>query len=425
MGVSFDVRPTAEMLSRSAATDMYNETPALGRMMADNVFSDTRSNMHTMKTEASCKQEAQLPAANIAAVFSEANTQAAQNISASSKALQSATAQHQHAEHGPTSLNEIIKDSPFLDLTSPMTLYEWSKVVLMLPWVAFKVVISVLGLIMVWAVTRVLVIGVEPNHLGSSWRFGILRPWLRFWTGIFLRLGLCFWGTSVKGWQNYEDAKRERAICIFNHHSYVDAIAMTHIFALSGVAKASVADIPFIGAIALALQFLFVQRRGGTDAKNKYTQTAGSTVDKISERSQDCRYPLLMIAPEGTTKGSNVLLRFSTGAFVPGQPVLPILLRYRHQHFNAGWGITQPNIWHLYRLVSQFINYLEVDILPVYHPSDDEVASPQLYSSNVRKLMAEELGAQLSDHGFEQNIALKNNMVHVNLRGTKVVISSR
>jgi 1-acyl-sn-glycerol-3-phosphate acyltransferase len=69
----------------------------------------------------------------------------------------------------------------------------------------------------------------------------------------------------------------------------VDAIAMTHIFALSGVAKASVADIPFIGAIALALQFLFVQRRGGTDAKNKYTQTAGSTVDKISERSQDCR----------------------------------------------------------------------------------------------------------------------------------------
>jgi hypothetical protein len=45
-------------------------------------------------------------------------------------------------------------------------------------------------------------------------------------------------------------------------------------------------------------------------------------------RAFECRYPLLMIAPEGTTKGSNVLLRFSTGAFVPGQPVLPILLRW-------------------------------------------------------------------------------------------------
>lgn len=38
------------------------------------------------------------------------------------------------------------------------------------------------------------------------------------------------------------------------------------------------------------------------------------------------RFPLLMIAPEGTTKNLNVLLRFSTGAFVPGRPVLPVLL---------------------------------------------------------------------------------------------------
>ena len=31
-----------------------------------------------------------------------------------------------------------------------------------------------------------------------------------------------------------------------------------------------------------------------------------------------CRFPLLMIAPEGTTKSGHCLLRFSTGAFVPG-----------------------------------------------------------------------------------------------------------
>ena len=39
------------------------------------------------------------------------------------------------------------------------------------------------------------------------------------------------------------------------------------------------------------------------------------------------RFPLLMVAPEGTTKNLNVLLRFSTGAFVPGRPVLPVLLK--------------------------------------------------------------------------------------------------
>lgn len=52
---------------------------------------------------------------------------------------------------------------------------------------------------------------------------------------------------------------------------------------------ASVANIPFIGAIAVALQFLFVQRRGGMDARNKHTQLAGRTVDKIAARSLDNR----------------------------------------------------------------------------------------------------------------------------------------
>ena len=42
-----------------------------------------------------------------------------------------------------------------------------------------------------------------------------------------------------------------------------------------------------------------------------------------------CRFPLLVISPEGTCKHSNCLLQFSTGAFVGGRPVLPILLRYR------------------------------------------------------------------------------------------------
>lgn len=130
---------------------------------------------------------------------------------------------------------------------------------------------------------------------------------------------------------------------------------------------------------------------------------------------------------------------------------------------------------------------MQVEILPVYYPSDDEVADPSLFALNVRKvllcwippclahattnpctslepicflsacanpvpfclsqpmlrpvaklqaqwfeliiswsmqLMAEALGAQLTEHGYDQNIALKKNMVHVNLQGTKVVLSA-
>ena len=68
-----------------------------------------------------------------------------------------------------------------------------------------------------------------------------------------------------------------------------------------------------------------------------------------------------MVAPEGTTKHGNVLLRFSTGAFVPGRPVLPVLLKYRHRHFDVGWGIT-TSLWHVYRLLAQIINHLEVSL---------------------------------------------------------------
>ena len=41
------------------------------------------------------------------------------------------------------------------------------------------------------------------------------------------------------------------------------------------------------------------------------------------------RFPLFLIGPEGTTKTRNVVLPFSTGGFVHGHPVVPVLLRYR------------------------------------------------------------------------------------------------
>ncbi len=63
--------------------------------------------------------------------------------------------------------------------------------------------------------------------------------------------------------------------------------SLTKVFA---AAQASVASIPFIGKITIALQFLFVQRRGSADKNNKYTQAAGQTVEKLAERAADGRW---------------------------------------------------------------------------------------------------------------------------------------
>lgn len=46
---------------------------------------------------------------------------------------------------------------------------------------------------------------------------------------------------------------------------------------------------------------------------------------------------------------------------------------------------------HLIYLLCQFVNYIEVMQLPVYHPLDQEKEDPKLYAENVRKLMAHEV----------------------------------
>lgn len=46
---------------------------------------------------------------------------------------------------------------------------------------------------------------------------------------------------------------------------------------------------------------------------------------------------------------------------------------------------------HVFLLLCQFVNYMEVQKLPVYYPSQQEKDDPKLYAENVRKLMAHEV----------------------------------
>ena len=47
----------------------------------------------------------------------------------------------------------------------------------------------------------------------------------------------------------------------------------------------------------------------------------------------------------------------------------------------------------------------------------EERQSPELYAANVRKLMGEGLGAELSTHGIPQQQALKHNGIYVDWTG--------
>ncbi len=57
--------------------------------------------------------------------------------------------------------------------------------------------------------------------------------------------------------------------------------------------------------------------------------------------------------------------------------------------------VTAP--YHIFRFLTQFVNYCELVMLPVYTPSAAEKADPQLFASNVRAAMSRATGLPTSE----------------------------
>jgi len=155
--------------------------------------------------------------------------------------------------------------------------------------------------------------------------------------------------------------------------------------------------IPLLGKCIKFAQSLFVCRED--------PQSRQKTVKKIIERAQDPRdWPQLMIFPEGSTSNRKALMSFKPGAFVPGKPVQPILIRYTNEVDTVTWTWNQPHgaksvLW---LTLAQPFSHASLEFLPVYHPSPEEIADPKIYASNVRNVMAQALKVPTCDLSFEE-----------------------
>lgn len=48
-----------------------------------------------------------------------------------------------------------------------------------------------------------------------------------------------------------------------------------------------------------------------------------------------------------------------------------------------------PNVFILlWRTLAQFHNYVEIEYLPVYNPSEEEIKNPSIFAQNVQLLMS-------------------------------------
>ncbi|XP_039185241.1 lysophosphatidylcholine acyltransferase 1 isoform X2 [Crotalus tigris] len=191
------------------------------------------------------------------------------------------------------------------------------------------------------------------------------------------------------------------------HSSYFDAIPVTMTMA-SIVMKAESKDIPVWGTLIKYIRPVFVSR-SDQDSRRK-------TVDEIRRRAQsNGKWPQIMIFPEGTCTNRSCLITFKPGAFIPGVPVQPVILRYPNKLDTITWTWQGPGaLTILWLTLCQFHNFVEIEFLPVYIPSEEEKKNPSLYANNVRRLMAEALGISVTDYTFEDcQLALAEGQLHL------------
>lgn len=336
---------------------------------------------------------------------------------AAAGAVKQAPAQPSQSGVDPTRYDVL--NSPFLELSTPFTLWEAVKMALLLVTVPPRLLVALVALSIQAFLSIVAMFNWPDDQPLPPSRYMIVR-WGSYLAGVvMLMLGF---RVHIKGYENFKKAQKEGAIIIFNHSSYVDAVLMMYLFAPSGVSKADNARIPLIGTCIKAYQNIYVpepERPGGKKTAEWTGAPRMNLAKIIADRSRDRRYPLLAMAPEGTCGDGRSILQFKTGAFVSGVPVLPVLLKYNLRWHNPAWTIIiEP--WHFLRVLCQFDNWVQVTILPAHVPTAEERASPQLYAANVRREFGEHSGLPLADQSQTDYRTLWKAGVRVSWDGRRV-----
>lgn len=154
-------------------------------------------------------------------------------------------------------------------------------------------------------------------------------------------------------------------------------------------------SIPVFGSIAVACNTIFIDRF----AINK----GYSVTDQIVSRLKSPGSKVGMF-PEGTTTNNTAIVKFRTGAFVAGAPVVPVVFDYSFTFFDPAFSSCSLK-FHLLGTLSQLCSFMSVRRLPVYYPSEAEKADPALYASNVKALMLSASGLKDSGEKYEDKLA--------------------
>ncbi|XP_024961987.1 lysophospholipid acyltransferase LPEAT2-like isoform X5 [Cynara cardunculus var. scolymus] len=139
------------------------------------------------------------------------------------------------------------------------------------------------------------------------------------------------------------------------------------------------------------MQVIYVNRFSHQSRKN--------AVNEIKRKASSNRFPRLLLFPEGTTTNGRLLISFQHGAFIPGYPIQPVVVRYPHVHFDQSWGhIALATL--MFRMFTQFHNFMEVEYLPVVSPSEHHKESAARFAEKTGRAMARSLNVVQTSHSY-------------------------
>mmetsp|Transcript_13510 Transcript_13510/g.49145 ORF Transcript_13510/g.49145 Transcript_13510/m.49145 type:complete len:355 (-) Transcript_13510:120-1184(-) len=288
--------------------------------------------------------------------------------------------------------NSAEKDNPFYDVKArPLSLWSALRIVLMGPVAAVRF----LAIISCWLslMTSLYIVYFSLNqNLVSGLGYKLSKRLSQLMN--FLACAIAGMRIRVKGAKNLRDAQASGGpfVIVPNHLSYMDFFTIGAVIGPVGaIASAQIGKIPILGDVSRAFGVLFIDRR-----------TRPNQGEEIAKRARR-KWPLVdvppfLVFPEGTTTNGKTLLKYRAGAFEPRVPVLPFFLKY-HSMSGTSWCWVAPLdiVHHFLQLLCEISSTVDIHVMPLYTPSEEELTDSHVYANNVQKYVAKANGVPATE----------------------------
>eukprot|EP00768_Dysnectes_brevis_P003610 gnl/Dysnectes_brevis/2567_a3092_1228.p1 GENE.gnl/Dysnectes_brevis/2567_a3092_1228~~gnl/Dysnectes_brevis/2567_a3092_1228.p1 ORF type:complete len:351 (+),score=129.84 gnl/Dysnectes_brevis/2567_a3092_1228:26-1054(+) len=192
---------------------------------------------------------------------------------------------------------------------------------------------------------------------------------------------------------NKQNKKTDARLIISNHTASADALLMAACGYHSFISKKSVASMPLLGLGTRLMPCVFVDRED--------PHSREKTKREITRIATEDGYTPLVLFPEGTTTNTTALIKFKLGAFIPGKPVLPCIIRVSTRFVDPS-DAARHMTHTMMRCMACLGLVATVEYLPTYLPSHQEQQDPRLYADNVRRMMSEHAGLPMVEYGYRE-----------------------